>query len=105
LVLVHGSTAISFAVLARKPMLFLMTRELDQSRYGVHVRNMAKILGSPLVYMDDAEDAAFSPRALAFDEKKYKRYETDYLQNELSIETQPWQAFIAHVLSKASTAS
>jgi hypothetical protein len=105
LVLVHGSSAISFAVLGRKPALFLTTRELDKSRFGLHVRNMARTLGSPLVFMDKVESAAFGPQTPAYNESKYQRYECDYLKNELSTETQPWQTFIAHVLAERCPAS
>lgn len=101
LVLIHGSTATSFAVLAPKPILFLTTRELDESHFGLHVRTMAKSLGSPLVFMDEADSLVFSSYSLAINVKKYKLYETNYLRNEISQETRPWQAFIDYVLTRS----
>lgn len=99
LVLIHGSTATSFAVLARKPTLFFTTRELDRAAYGIHVRTMAKSLGRPLVFMDDMGNYEFKSYPLEIDEKKYKLYETNYLRSALSREDTPWQAFIDFVNS------
>jgi len=94
LVLIHGSTATSFAVLARKPTLFLTTRELDGSSYGLHVRTMAKSLGSPLIFMDEPIENSYLP---VVNVKQYKRYEANYLRSERSDESAPWQAFINYV--------
>jgi len=97
LILVHGSSAVSFAVLARKPAMFLTTQELDQSYYGVNVRTMADILGSPLVYMDDPDSYIPGLSSAVVNAKKYKCYEVNYLRSERSNETAPWQAFISYV--------
>lgn len=97
LVLIHGSTATSFAVLARKPTLFFTTRELDESAYGIHVRSMAKSLGRPLVFMDDIGNYELKSYPLAINVKKYKLYEANYLRSELSSEETPWSGFIDFV--------
>lgn len=97
LVLVHGSTAVSFAVLARKPTLFFTTRELDESAYGIHVRTMAKSLGRPLMFMDELNDLTLSLYPLTINENKYRLYETNYLRSERSKEEAPWSAFIDFV--------
>ncbi|MBT6007804.1 MAG: hypothetical protein HOG78_00905 [Rhodobacterales bacterium] len=97
LVLIHGSTATSFAVLARKPTLFLTTRELDESEYGLQVRTMAKILGSSLIFIDEPDKEVISSSLPMVNVKKYKRYEVNYLRSERSSESAPWQAFIDYV--------
>lgn len=94
LVLIHGSTAISFAVLARKPTLFLTTRELDVSAYGLHVRTMAKSIGSSLVFMEKPDEQIVSPFLPVVNMKRYKRYEANYLRSDRSNESAPWQSFI-----------
>lgn len=99
LVLIHGSTAVSFAVLARKPTLFFTSRELDELAYGAHIRTMAKSLGRPLVFMDDMGNYELKSYPLEIDEKRYKLYETNYLRSALSREDWPWQAFIDFVNS------
>ena len=96
-VLIHGSTATSFAVLARKPTLFLTTRELDESVYGLHVRAMANSLARPLIFMDEPNNYEFGSSLLDFNESKYRQYELNYLRSEHSNESAPWQAFINYV--------
>src|SRR3546814_15377010 len=39
-VLIHGSTAVSFAVLGHRPLLFLVSEELQRSLYGLHFQQM-----------------------------------------------------------------
>lgn len=97
MVLIHGSTATSYAVLARKPTMFFTTRELDGAAYGIHVRTMAKSLGRPLVFMDDLGNDELGSYPIEIDERKYKLYETNYLRSALSREDAPWQAFINFV--------
>ena len=101
-VLIHGSTATSFAVLARKPILFLTTRELDESVYGLHVRAMANSLARPLIFMDEPNNYEFGSSLLDFKESKYRQYELNYLRSEHSNESAAWQAFIKEALQKSS---
>jgi hypothetical protein len=97
LVLAHRSTAISFAVLARKPTLFLTTRSLDDSFYGIYIRSLAKDLGSPLVLMEEPVKEVVNAPLPLVNVKKYELYEVNYLRSEQSNESEPWQAFIDHV--------
>jgi hypothetical protein len=103
-VILHGSTAVSFAVLARKPMLFLTSAELAKSANGLHVRTMAAALGrSPLDI--DREDDLPTLHSLAPDPRKLQRYVEQYLCSRESSETQPWQAFIDYLRGQVSTHS
>jgi hypothetical protein len=95
--LVHGSTAISFAVLARKPIISLTSQELDQTLTGLFVREMSNALGSPLVFIDRVDKQVNDLKKLVVDEKKYSLYKDNYLCNELSTEIEPWGAFINFV--------
>jgi hypothetical protein len=101
IVLVHGSTATSYAVLARKPIVSLSLRELDKEPYGQHVRTMSNALGSPLVFIDCPSKQKNDLELLSVDEQKYSLYETNYLCNELSNENEPWGAFIDFINSSS----
>jgi hypothetical protein len=101
LVLVHGSTAISFAVLARKPIVSLTSQELDQENYGQHVRTVSSELGSPLVFIDLPVKQINNLEKLKVDEKKYSLYEANYLYNDLCTEGEPWGAFIDYINSSS----
>lgn len=95
LVLTHASTAISFAILARKPIIFLTTSALRDSFYGASVENFAKSIGQKALIVDELREKV----AIEFpkiNEKLYQRYESNYLKNDLSEEYRPWDLFINH---------
>jgi hypothetical protein len=97
LVLVHGSTATSFAVLARKPTLFLTTQELDRSTYGLHVRTMANSLGSRIIFIDQPVEQTTDIETILINDRKYKNYVENYIRNHQSSEDAPWMAFIEFI--------
>lgn len=104
LVLAHGSTAVSFAVMARKPIIFLTSQELDQSPYGLHVITMSESLGSPLVFIDRDSQQINDCKTLEVDALKYSLYEANYLRNERSNENEPWGAFVEFINSSSQMA-
>jgi len=79
-VLAHASTAVSFAVIHRKPLALLYTREIA----AVHpylfasMRMTAGMLGCPLVDMEETS-AQTVPRDGAIDESRYAAYAREYL--------------------------
>lgn len=96
LVLLHGSTAVSFAVLGEKPLLFLTTRQLCLAQYGLHVQTLARRLGQEPLNIDRC--LSLPPLAsLAVRGDYYRRYTEDFLRASQSRESSPWQAFISHV--------
>lgn len=97
LVLFHGSTAISFAVMARKPILSLITRELAQSHYGLHIKTMAKTLGTVIADIDQLSKPIPNLSSLVANEGKYSLYEKNYICNDLSTESKPWGALIEFI--------
>lgn len=99
-VLLHGSTAVSFAVLANKPMLFLGSDELSTCSYGLHVNTMASELGHVPLNID-SHTSLPAPNGLAPNPAIYSRYADRYLCRRGSSESQPWQAFIDYMLAQA----
>ncbi len=93
LVLLHGSTAVSFAVLGAKPLVFLTTRQLRLAQYGLHVQTLARRLGQEPLNID----RQFSLSPLAGRGDFYRRYTEDFMRASQSRESSPWQAFISHV--------
>jgi hypothetical protein len=96
LVLVHGSTATSFAVLARKPILVMTTKELNQAPFGQEVKAMSRALGAPLIFID-REIKSKKIEKVSVNEKKYKQYEVNYLYSNKSKEIEPWAEFIKYI--------
>ncbi|MDE2290512.1 MAG: hypothetical protein KGL53_00410 [Elusimicrobia bacterium] len=80
-VMCHHSTTIGLAVMTRKPLLFLYTRqmaEIYQDSRIAPMRGFAEYLGAPMVDVDSVE----SPEGVALrpvDETRYASYKYDFL--------------------------
>ncbi len=92
-VLLHSSTSVSFAVLAKKPLLFLTTSELSPKLAGLCIKTMASELGNESINIDEIKNppslSSLNPNTLL-----YAKYKENYLINHLSTESLPWQIFI-----------
>jgi hypothetical protein len=93
-VVTHGSTAVSFAVLARKPLVFIDSKELSASAYGTMMSKMAKVLKRPTVYLDSALENLKPALEQPIDLGAYATYEDGYLQRKGAVETRQWDSFI-----------
>ena len=94
LVLGHGSTALSFAVLEKIPAVLLSCSELHASFKGPHIVAMKHALGAPLVFMDgEGEQLAAACREALIDEACYQAYTEEFLMMPEGYEHQPWEAF------------
>ncbi len=94
-VIAHASTAISYAVLAQKPIIFVTSKSLDRSFYGVNIRSMSAVLGAPLVFADSAE--ALNLGNFEVDPLKYNKYVSSYLQQLGASQLVIWTHFIDFV--------
>lgn len=80
LVVAHDTTAVSFAVLGRKPLLLVEVQERSRRLHiGNVTRNMSIILGSPVVPLSSC--VLPSLRMFVVDEPKYASYEALYLRH------------------------
>lgn len=99
-VLLHNSTAVSFAVIANKPMVFLSTNELLLSKSGLNVKTMAAELGHTPINIDKSQKIP-ALHNLAPNKQRYDRYIDRYILKRGSSESQPWQAFIDFITAQA----
>lgn len=90
--LIHASTAVSYAILSKKPVISIISSELDSSFYGENIRAMSEAIGCNLVFIDRAysKQDLFRP----INSIKYHNYQIDHLKSELSTEELPWQSFV-----------
>ena len=99
-ILAHGSTAVSFAILDKKPLMFLTTEELSKTTYGLHVNTMAKRLGLKVLNIDNDYAipvlSCFQPNL-----NLYNNYIEDFICSADVREDFPWQAFLKHILLKS----
>ena len=93
-VFMHASTAISFAVLWRRPTVFLTSEEISKSWYYPRIELMRKILNAPMVNIDQQKVsqliAAHWPK---IDESAYQCYQDTYIKSRGSPELSLWPIF------------
>lgn len=81
LVFAHASTATSFAILARRPIVHLVSSEIEQGWYHPWVLAMAEKIGVPVHNID----AGLPPRDdvakwFVVDDGRYQQYEREFLR-------------------------
>ncbi|MDQ6770724.1 MAG: hypothetical protein M3Z54_12140 [Gemmatimonadota bacterium] len=93
-VLAHSSTSVSFAVLWRKPILFLSSNDLANSYLGPHIALRSNLLQQPLVNVDECPDVVPDQDGLfAVDEDVYSRYVAEFIKFPGSPDLPAWQIF------------
>lgn len=89
LVLTHSSTALGFAVMARKPAFAMLTRDLARVGNARHfAEELSKELGAPLLYIDD--EALALPEVFSVDNAAYDRYMRTYIKAPDSPQKSLW---------------
>jgi hypothetical protein len=92
LVLCHCSTAVSFATLYKKPIIFVTTCQLERSRYGEIISNFAHQLGSCKIKMEKNLSAINLPNIIRVNQKKYDNYVRNYICPSADCDGKPlWQ--------------
>ncbi len=101
LVLGHASTALSFAVLEKIPVVLLTSKNLHASFKGPHILAFQRALGAPMVFMDDKDEKLILACSGArVDEARYQAYTEEFLMTPLGHEESPWEAFLNYANKK-----
>jgi hypothetical protein len=81
LVLGHNSTALSFAVMFKKPVMLLVTKMLNEFDIFLkyYFQEFSEVLGTPLRFVDDPTTADLSNPFL-IDGQKYASYKSSYIK-------------------------
>jgi len=98
LVLAHSSTALNFANLFYKPVIFLTCSELDKSLQGPFIRAMAKWFGKKPIFMDKYNDIDWDFE-LTVSKSHYDNYREAYIKAARSKDLPFWQ-IVANRLKK-----
>lgn len=88
LVLAHASTAISFAVVWRKPIYFLTSNELLSSWYQPWIDAPRTLLNAPLINVDSPH---FPVAPFSIDIKAYSQYQESFIKSDTSPNTSLWK--------------
>ncbi len=104
LVFAHASTATSFAILARRPLVHLVSGEIEQGWYHPWVLAMAEQIGVPVHNIDaglPSGDAV--ARWFSVDDGRYQQYERQFLRapgcSDESLWTRTASALSSHAAS------
>jgi hypothetical protein len=98
----HYSTSISFAVLHKKPVVFIYTAEMKGMFYFQLIKRLAAILEAKIInidaFHDDDELQITSPDHLRYDDYKYKYLTSRSTESKLSADV-----FIQHMAGLAAS--
>ncbi|SFN30193.1 hypothetical protein SAMN05660284_01152 [Formivibrio citricus] len=91
LVFAHASTACSFAVLWKKPLVFITNSEIAASWYQPWIEVIADLLQASLVDLDACPTFAIPLSDwMIFDKNSYERYEKKYIKSSESPDVSLW---------------
>lgn len=97
LVVCHASASLSYAVIWRKPVLFMTSDELEKCDYKVHIDEMARILQRPIFNIDRFHEVTDEELQLAInlpvDESAYSKYEEEFIRSSTSPDGHLWEIF------------
>lgn len=99
-VIAHASTAINFAVLFNKPVLFITTKELQQNIISSYIESIALNLGKKPICIDDPTKIDSEIDYLPINEKSYAMYKNSYIKKEGSEDLPFWQIFANYIKKK-----
>ncbi len=95
-VMTHKSTAVSFVLSLKKPVIFLTSDELDSTWYGDQIRYQSKLLGSKLININSSK-VDISKNNLTINRKKYKKYFFNYIKYPKTKYVYNWDLFLKEV--------
>ena len=101
LVFAHASTAISYAVLWRKPLAFLTNGEISKGWYQPWIDAPRVLLNAPLFNIDDSLPKIPKEDWLNLDRDAYRRYESWFIKGEDSPDVSLWERFEVLMTSRS----
>jgi hypothetical protein len=101
-VLSHESTAISFAILFKKPVLFLTSDEIEQMPNGRNINTLAELLGKKPINIDNPFPSELIDHR-EFDSSLYSEYVSSYI-TQIPNNIPSWQIFSDNFLENKNHA-
>ena len=96
-VVCHDSTAIQFAVLFEKPLIFFTTDDLEASLWGKSIAAFASELGKSVINVDRDLGGVDWRKEVSVDARKYAAYRSKYIKTPGSPEMPHWEIVIDHI--------
>jgi len=97
-VVAHESTAVQLAVLFRKPIIFILTDELEKSEILLgYCKTLAKSLGKSPVNIDKNRDQIDWQKEIGVDNQIYTSFMNKYIKTDGTPEMSSWDILIDHI--------
>jgi len=101
LVIAHMSTSVNFAVLYRKPIIFITSDKIKKMNSGkniagLYIQTMAEMFGKEPVNVDHLEDFSLV-NLTTIDDEAYTKYITDYIKKPGTPEKPIWDIFASYL--------
>ena len=93
-VICHFTTAMQFAVLFRKPVIFVTTDELISSAAEKYIEGFASSVGKSVINLNGELGSVDWHKQLDIDSKKYDEYRKKYIKTDGSPDIQHWDIVI-----------
>lgn len=101
LIVAHNSTALQWAIIMKKPIIFVTTNEIENTYYGrpyaKNINYFATILGSKVVNLNDVSRIINWKDYLSIDKEKYKKYIDTFVKTKESPEKLVWDIVINNI--------
>lgn len=101
LVVGHGSTALQWAVILKKPIILVTTNEIQNEfyakKYSKIISNFANELGKNVLNLDNITKTDEFKKYLYVDKNKYKNYVETYIKTKGSPEKLVWDIVIERI--------
>jgi hypothetical protein len=78
-VICHASTAVNYAVLFKKPLLFITTDQMEREVDGIYIRMFAQLFNKKVINVDKAELIDWDD-VMKIDRSKYAEYRDRYIK-------------------------
>lgn len=100
-VLVHASSSLSYAILNKKPIIFLTSDEINNNWMGSRIHNLVSIIKSQIFNIDDfkIQDLNKLKQEIYLNIEKYDNYKKEFLINDANT-TDIWENFIKFINDK-----
>lgn len=97
----HFSSAISYPILLRKPLLLLNSKKIKKRMQGMAINYIEQQIRCPQVDIDEALDMnrLDSLKSSGINEEGYRHYEQSYITNVKTEDTNPFQVLIRYLNS------
>ena len=95
-VMTHKSTAVSFVLSLKKPIIFLTSDELDITWYGDQIKYQSELLGSKLININSS-NADILKKNININKKKYNKYFFNYIKYPKTKYVYNWKLFLKEI--------